>query len=280
LGILLLAAAVLKLQGLGADPVARMGAFSTPEFQVAVVEFEAFLAVWLLSGKRPLGSWAVAVVTFICFTAVNLYQGLVGQSSCGCFGRVTVSPWLAFTLDLAVLVALGLGRPDLQSLWENPRRSLRAAVLPAAWGLAGVALIGGVLIGWAHFTFGSLPAAIAYFRGERVSVEPRLIDVGEGAPGQSREVSVTVMNWTEQPIRLVGGTADCSCTVLDDLPVTIPGRESRSFSVRVYLSGGPGIFTRKAAFLIDDEGLQRIGFRLTGRITRTASKGGSLPGTS
>lgn len=56
LGILLLVAAALKVQGLGIDPVRRLGPFSTPEFQLAVVEFETFLALWLLWGKRPLGS--------------------------------------------------------------------------------------------------------------------------------------------------------------------------------------------------------------------------------
>jgi hypothetical protein len=63
--------------------------------------------------------------------------------------------------------------------------------------------------------------------------------------------------------------------VLDDLPVIIPPQESRSVSVRISLSGAPGIFTRKAAFLVDNDGFQRVGFRLTGRITRTASGGGS-----
>jgi hypothetical protein len=56
LGFVLLGAALLKLNGLSAGPVARMGVFSTPEFQVAVVQFEFFLALWLLSGKHPLGS--------------------------------------------------------------------------------------------------------------------------------------------------------------------------------------------------------------------------------
>jgi hypothetical protein len=56
LGVLLVAAA-LKVQGLGFDPVRRLGMFSAPEFQIAVVEFEIFLALWLLWGKYPFGSW-------------------------------------------------------------------------------------------------------------------------------------------------------------------------------------------------------------------------------
>jgi Methylamine utilisation protein MauE len=91
-GLLLLAAAGLKAYGLSADSVARMGIFSTPEFQLAVIEFELFLALWLLSGIRPLGSWMVALTIFIGFAGVSFYQGWIGQSSCGCFGRLSVSP--------------------------------------------------------------------------------------------------------------------------------------------------------------------------------------------
>ncbi len=273
LGLLLLVAAFLKLNGLGMDPVARMGIFSTPEFQVAVIQFEAFLAVWLLSGKRPLGSWLVALATITGFAAISFHQGNIGQSSCGCFGRLAVSPWAAFGLDVLILGLLILGRPDPTPLRDNPRRSLTSAILPAVWGLIGVAGIAGLLIGLAHLGFGSVPAAVAYFRGERVSVEPRLVDVGEGTAGESREVAVIVSNWTDQPIRLIGGTADCSCTVLDDLPVTIPPKESRSISVQVHLSGAAGIFTRKAAFLIDDAGVQRLSFGLTGRVIRPAREG-------
>lgn len=265
LGVLLLLAAALKANGLAADPVARMGIFAAPEFQVAVIEFELFLALWLLWGVRPLGSWVVALATFTGFAAISCYQGLVGQTSCGCFGRVTVSPWYAFGLDVLVLVALLVGRPDLKPLWENPRRGLTAALLPAAWGLAGMALVACLLLGAAHFGFGSVPAALAYFRGERVSLEPRVLDLGEGAGGETREVTVTLTNWTDQPIQLFGGTADCSCTVLQDLPVTIPAREFREVAIQVRLSGKPGIFTRKAAFLINLE------FRLTGQITRIES---------
>ena len=48
--ILLLAAAVLKASGLALDPVGRAGVFSSAEVQLAVIEFEVFVGVWLLTG--------------------------------------------------------------------------------------------------------------------------------------------------------------------------------------------------------------------------------------
>ena len=120
LGILLLAAAGLKLNGLAIDPVGRMGLFTLPAFQIAVVEFEIFLAVWLLWGRLPLGSWATALGVFTVFAGVSAYQGWIGRASCGCFGQLSVSPWYAFGIDVAVLLALMLGRPDLQSVRQQP----------------------------------------------------------------------------------------------------------------------------------------------------------------
>jgi hypothetical protein len=270
IGLLLLTAAVVKVFGLTADPVARMGVFSTPEFHLALIEFEVFLSLWLLSGKRPLGSWMLTVATFSGFATVSFYQGWIGQSSCGCFGRLTVSPWVAFAVDLFVLTVLFLARPHLSTLWEDPARTLKTGLLTLSGGVAGMALIGGALMGLAYATFGSVPGALAHFRGERVSIAPRLVDVGVGARGESLEVSVTLTNWTDKPIQLFGGTADCSCTVLDDLPLTIPANESRSVSVRVSLSGRAGIFTRRAAFMINDDGFKKLEFGLTGRIVAAA----------
>lgn len=265
-GVLLLTAAALKIHGLATDPVPRMGVFSTPEFQLAAIEFELFLSVWLLWGIRPLGAWLIALVTFASYAVVSFYQAWIGQSSCGCFGRLSISPWYAFALDLTVLAALALARPHLKSLRERQRQSLMAALSPAIFGLGGTLLVAVVLGGSVCASFGSVRAALAYFRGERISVEPRLVNVGTGERGQTQEASVTLSNWTDHPIQVFGGTANCSCTVLDDLPVTIPPNESRPVTVSVRLTGVPGIFTHKAGFLIDDGGFKRISFRLTGRI--------------
>ena len=191
LGVLLLAAAALKVQGLGFDPVRRLGIFAAPEFQVAVVEFEVFLGLWLLSGFRPLGSWFLALSAFVAFAGVSFYLGWVGQSSCGCFGRLSPSPWYTFGLDVGIIAALFVARPDLGPLKDKRRSTLTAAVVPAVVALGGGAVFFGLFIGLAYFTFGSVRGAVAYFRGERVSVLPRLLEGGgrsfRGAPqGQNR----------------------------------------------------------------------------------------------
>lgn len=207
LAILLLVAAGLKLQGLAIDPVGRMGLFTLPAFQIAVVEFEIFLAIWLLWGKQPLGAWATALGVFAVFAGVSAYQGWIGRASCGCFGQLSVNPWYAFGIDLAVLLALVLGRPDLEILRRQPR-FLMASFLPAVYGLGGAVAILASFAGLASLIYGSPDAALAHLRVERISLYPRLIDVGTGAAGADRATELEVVNRNNHPIRLIGGTAD------------------------------------------------------------------------
>src|SRR5881628_1491027 len=88
LGCLLLAAAGLKIYGLGVTPVGPIGIFSAPAFQVGLIEFEILLGLWLISGLNPVGAWITAILGFTGFAAVSFYLGWIGQASCGCFGQL------------------------------------------------------------------------------------------------------------------------------------------------------------------------------------------------
>lgn len=265
--LLLAAAAVLKLHGLTVEPVAAMGSFSSPAWQWLLVLGECLLALWLFWGSHPIGSWLTALLAFTAFGVVSFHHGVIGAASCGCFGAVSVSPWAAFVLDVAILAVLLLGRPDLRRWWERPTTLRRAAAVGGSTVIAAATFLG-LLAGASILSFGSADAALAFFRGERLTVEPRLVDVGEGSTGENREVSVQVRNWTAKPIRIVGGTADCSCAVTDDLPLTVPSGEGRLLTVRVRLPDKPGIFTRKVWLRTDHEQASVVVFRLTGQSAR------------
>jgi hypothetical protein len=247
--------------------VARTGVFSGPAFQFGAIAFELALGCWLLSGKLPAGAWLVTLLTFGGFAMVTFYQGWIGQASCGCAGRiVTINPWIAFAVDVASVAGLALKRPDLKPLWQE-----RASI--AYYGgcaVGGYLVLAGSLAAFAHFRYGSIDTALASLRNERLSVSPWLVDVGEGAPGETREAAVELTNRTDEPIRVIGGTADCSCTVLGDLPVTIAPGESQSITIQMRLPKSEGVFSRKAKLTIDDQGFKQVGFRLTGRIVKVS----------
>jgi hypothetical protein len=266
LGLLLLLAAVLKLYGLAVGPVAKVGFFSAAWFQALVVSFEIGLGLWLVSGEWAVWSWLVSLLTFTIFAGISFRAAWVGQATCNCFGPVPLSPWYAFGLDVGVLALLGLARPDLRNFQQAPSADLSVGMRAAACSLLGVALVSGVVAGVSYATFGSLSAALAYGRGESLSVQPGVVDVGEGAPGEERSADVRFVNRTARPVRIVGATDDCSCAVIGELPVTIRPGESCSLTVQLKLPPTTGVFTRPAAVVTDD-GLKRVRFRVTGRAT-------------
>lgn len=122
LGVILLLAAGLKSAHLsGAETV------------WAVVA-EVILSLWLSTGLRPKSARLVACLTFMLFLALSLNKALAGQLSCGCFGALTVNPWLTAGCDAAVVAALGSAmRPaGISRLWLTGAAVLVAVSLGAA----------------------------------------------------------------------------------------------------------------------------------------------------
>ncbi len=271
LGILLLVAAALKLYGLNVAPFAQYGRLSNADIGLAAVEWEIVLGVWLLSGRAAIGAWVAALLTFLAFAGVSAYLGLIGQASCGCFGSVEASPWVAFGVDVAALALLAIARPDFRSLSQLPRVQWGKALV-REFGMVAVAFCGGI-IGLASVAYGSPEAALAHLRGERLSVRPGIVDVGSGHEGQLLEAAVEIVNRTDRPVRIYGGTSDCSCIATADLPLTLAPGEARQVSVKVRLPASQGIFNRKAFLWTDCDDARTVLFGLTGRIEGSESAG-------
>ncbi len=264
LGCLLLVAAGLKLHGLAIESVGRAGIFSEPWLQTAIVEWEIILGLWLIWGKQRSVAWLAAGATFVVFAGVSFWQGWIGQVTCGCLGSIIqINPWLAFAIDGIVLMMLAQARR--RAFATESARPIASALRPIMFGAGGVLVILGLFAAIGTLAFGSPAAALGYLRGERLSVEPRLVDVGEGYIGEQKQVVVQLRNWTDKRIRVVGGTADCSCLVTGELPVTVEPGERCPLTVMVWMKGPPGQFTRSVNLLTHDEHFRIISFRLTGQ---------------
>jgi hypothetical protein len=130
--------------------------------------------------------------------------------------------------------------------------------------------VGTGTIGLVTLGFGSADAALARLRGERLSIQARVVDVGEGQPGQTLKAVVEIVNRTAQPVCILGGSSDCSCVATHDLPVSLAPGATAGISVQVRLPGKTGFFNRKAYFWTDCPEAQRITFGLTGQIVPSA----------
>jgi hypothetical protein len=259
LGLLLLATAGLKLYGLGFSSVPQVGWFSHPWVQLLAAEWELVLGGWLLSGVRPRLSWLAALVTFVGFAGVSGYLGWVGVASCGCLGVIKANPWWTFGVDVAAVLLLAVSRPVAEA---GAAPFLRTA---GVW-VGSVALTCGLLIAVGSLFFGSVEAAVATLRGDSLSVTP-YADFGSGKPGQTLEGTATVTNYTDAPVRLIGGTADCTCVTVEDFPLTIPPGEQASFRIRLQvLSDKTGQLTRAVMVRTDCPSRPVLQFRIGCRV--------------
>jgi hypothetical protein len=109
--LILLVAASLKAYQLATEPVLGDGLFHARWFNVFVVEFELFFGTWLIFGMLPRLTWLASVGLFSVFSSISLYKAVSGETSCGCFGVVTVSPWITSVFDVVVVGLLLFVKP-------------------------------------------------------------------------------------------------------------------------------------------------------------------------
>lgn len=142
----LLCAATLNIRRFVHSPVPYGGVQGMPGFEPALIAFEIFLGLWLISGALPQTARKVAVSCFGVFACYTLYGALAGKADCGCFGQVHVNPWFTFILDVGIVLALlflaGPGGKDIDPLrWPHRKWPVAAAAgLGLAVGIAAALL--------------------------------------------------------------------------------------------------------------------------------------------
>lgn len=252
--LVLLVAAGLKIRG--GSSVTESADLFPPAVRFVALQGEIVVALWLLTGWARLTAWLAAVLLFCGLTLASAALGFVGQSDCGCFGRVSVSPWAAFALDAVCLVLLLGTRPrGLDTQW-------RPAVA-AVGGLGGLALV-------AVLAVGSPPGqgALARLRGEIITIANPVEDAGEGTV---RAVPFRLVNRSDRPVRILGGSAACTCVTTGGLPVTIPAHGTVTIEIVIAYTGSPGQFGHRFELFTDQNYQPTVRGRVTGTVSRPSS---------
>ncbi|MFO1019779.1 MAG: hypothetical protein U0903_03670 [Planctomycetales bacterium] len=90
---------------------------------------ELFVAAWFLVGIYQQQLRLVAILCFICFSLYSTYSAAAGVSSCGCFGDLTVSPWITLAFDLIATIGLISWQPTLEGAPACSSRGKRGAIV-------------------------------------------------------------------------------------------------------------------------------------------------------
>ena len=153
-------------------------------------------------------------------------------------------------MDVVALAVLGFSYPRGERITSAPKSIF------VKW-IGGIAVLFiGVTLG-ATAVYGSPEAALARLRGDSLLVEPHL-DLGAGKPGSVLEANAIIRNISDHPIRLVGGTSDCSCTSIRDLPVSIGPGESASVGIQMNVPPADGGRLSRTVTLRTDEPAQPV----------------------
>jgi thiol-disulfide isomerase/thioredoxin len=125
-GVVLLVASVLKFHQLLTEPILSKGFWESWEFFLIQIPLELGLAIWLLSGLFRKVAWLLGLIAFAGFIGVTLQKWIIGAESCGCFGMITVKPWITLLfMDVPMFLAFAIFRPKGEKLLPPPWPSLR-----------------------------------------------------------------------------------------------------------------------------------------------------------
>ncbi|QJW99451.1 COG1361 family protein [Frigoriglobus tundricola] len=244
---LLLTTAALKVYGLSITSPVQSTLWTDGRVRFAVILWEAFLGLWLLTGIRSAWSWVATVVTFIGFTAVSGTLGVQGVSSCGCLGAVKASPLVMFAVDLLVLGLLLFRRPAFADLADVKHIRLTwSVVLPSACAALLLAVAWGVQLA----CHGSVEAAVAHARDELVFARQSGLDFGPAAPNSTHEGVIEIVNLSAAPVRVFGGSTGCGYYALGDCPGEIPAGGVGRFRIKMSVPERAGPYRYDVTFWV------------------------------
>jgi thiol-disulfide isomerase/thioredoxin len=132
-GLVLIVASALKAHQMLTVPIVSQGLWESWVFFLIAVPLEMGLGIWLVSGLFRKAGWLLGVLSFGFFIGVTAYKAVAGELSCGCFGTVSVNPWITLlTIDVPLFLLLLIFYPRGQKLlpppWPHPFHCLAVAI--------------------------------------------------------------------------------------------------------------------------------------------------------
>jgi hypothetical protein len=108
-------------------------------------------------------------------------------------------------------------------------------------------------------------AAVNWLRGEDLAASPAVVDLGEFAPDDSKQIAVHILNMSPAAVTLTGIHTSCSCVTADQLPAVVESHHEYLLNLVIHSSREAGRFVREAVVYSNSKVTPRLLIRLSGR---------------
>ena len=147
---------------------------------------------------------------------------------------------------------------------SHPSR-VRSALRTTGVTVALTILFAGLALGYARYRFGSVSASLAYLRSEQLLID-QANKATTGEAGGQVQISYDLTNWTDHPVRLLGSSTSCTCTILDGLPMTLAASETKAVVATIVLDKAETRLAGSILVFTDDRRTPEIRLAYTVRV--------------
>jgi hypothetical protein len=146
----------------------------------------------------------------------------------------------------------------------SSRRQTPTARLGLTLVLTNVALA--VLAGLAYSQFGSIGTALAFLKGDRVLLYPRVQSIGSLPQGEPKSVCTIIKNVADREINIVGAKPSCDCVVASKLPLSLRPGASAPLDVLFQGSSRTGVISGNLILFTDFPAQPEVVLRVVGKV--------------
>ncbi len=125
--------------------------------------------------------------------------------------------------------------------------------------------LGGV-IALASWHYGSLAAALAYLKGDRLIANRYALSLGTIDQGPIEDLAFMLSNLSDHPVRCLGENYSCTCMTVGDLPMDIPPGGRRPVTLKFRTTAKLGPVSETVSLLFDDAAQPRLNLKVSGQI--------------
>jgi hypothetical protein len=117
---------------------------------------------------------------------------------------------------------------------------------------------------WGSWHFGSVSAALARLRGDRLLVDAYSKSFGSVVAGRLETVEFSLWNTASRPVTVLGARSSCTCAAADDLPMVVPSGGRRSIRIIVGRNPQPGAVSEHVTLFTDEPSQPQLALRVEG----------------